>query len=259
MTNLVLVLVAQSCPTLWYPIDWDPPGSPVHGILQAKILEWVVISFSKGSCWPGDRTQVTCTAGRFFTVWATREAHDKTRQCIKKQRHYFANKGPYSKTYGFSISHVWMWDLDHKKGWMPKNWCFWTVVLEKTLESPLDCKRSNQSILKKISPEHSLEGLMLKLKLLQFDHLIWRTYSLEKTLMLWNLWQEEKGMTENEMVGWHHWPSGYEFEQASGGGEGQESLACAVHDTAKWCKQQREWKQQEMCILVSLGFGKLNF
>ena len=61
-------------------------------------------------------------------------------QYIKKQRHYFANKDPSSQSYGFSSSHVWMWDLDHKESWMPKNWCFWTVVLEKTLESPLDCK-----------------------------------------------------------------------------------------------------------------------
>ena len=75
-----------------------------------------------------------------------------------------------------------MWELDHKEGWMLKNWWFWTVILEKTLESSLDCKRSDESILKEISPEHSLEGLMLKLKLLM--HLMQRTDSLEKTLML---------------------------------------------------------------------------
>ena len=77
-----------------------------------------------------------------------------------------------------------MWELDYKERWVLKNWCFWTVVLEKTLESPLDCRRSNQSILKEISPEGSLEGLMLKLKLQYFGHLIWRTDSFEKTLML---------------------------------------------------------------------------
>ena len=77
-----------------------------------------------------------------------------------------------------------MWKLDYKEGWMMKNWCFWTVVLEKTLESPLDCRRSNQSILKEISPEYSLEGLMLKLKLQYFAHLMWRTDTLERTLML---------------------------------------------------------------------------
>ena len=66
--------------------------------------------------------------------------YDQPRQHIKKQRHYFADKGPHSQSYGFSSSHVWMWELDHKENWAPKNWCFWTVVLEKTLESPLDCK-----------------------------------------------------------------------------------------------------------------------
>ena len=66
--------------------------------------------------------------------------HDKPRQYIKKQRHYFANKGLYSQSCGFSSSHVWMWEVDHKESWAPRNWCFWTVVLEKTLGSPLDCK-----------------------------------------------------------------------------------------------------------------------
>ena len=79
---------------------------------------------------------------------------------------------------------MYVWDLDHKESWMPKNWCFWTVVLEKTLESPLDWMRSNQSILKEISPECSLKGLMLKLKLQYFGHLIQRADSFEKTLML---------------------------------------------------------------------------
>ena len=69
-----------------------------------------------------------------------KKSYDKPRQYIKKQRHYFTNKGPYSQSYGSSSSHVQMWELDHKQGWMPKNWCFQTVVLKKTLESPLDCK-----------------------------------------------------------------------------------------------------------------------
>ena len=72
-----------------------------------------------------------------------KKSYNLPRQHIKKQRHYFANKGPSSQSYGFSSSHVWMWELDHKVGWMLKNWCFWTVVLEKTLETPLDCKEIN--------------------------------------------------------------------------------------------------------------------
>ena len=91
---------------------------------------------------------------------------------------------PSSQTCVFSSSHVWMWELDYKESWTLKNWRFWTVVLEKTIESPLDCKESNQSILKEISPGCSLEGLILMLKLQYIGHLLRITDSLEKTLML---------------------------------------------------------------------------
>ena len=117
-----------------------------------------------------------------LTPW--KESYDQPRLHIKKQRHYFASKGPSSQGYGFSSGHVWMWELDCEESWVLMNWCFWTVVLEKTLESLLDCRRSNQSILKEISPGCSLEGLMLKLKLQYFGHLMRRVDSLEKTLML---------------------------------------------------------------------------
>ena len=110
--------------------------------------------------------------------------YGQPRQHIKKQRHYFANKGPSSQSCCFSSSHVWMWELDYKESWAPKNWCFWTVVLEKSLESPLDCKKIQPVHSKGISPEYSLEGLRLKLKLQYFGHLMRRTDSLEKTLIL---------------------------------------------------------------------------
>ena len=113
-----------------------------------------------------------------------KESYDQPRQYIKKQRHYFANKDPPSPGYGFSSGHVWMWALDCEESWAPKNWCFWTVVLEKTLESPWTARRSNQSILKEIHPGCSLEGLTLKLKLQYFGHLTWRVDSLEKSRML---------------------------------------------------------------------------
>ena len=141
-------------------MDCSPRGSSVHGILQARTLECVNLPFSRGSSWLRDRTGVSGMAGRFFTVWAITEtppldlsvsvdflgsARGKepawnARQHTEKQRHYFANKGPSSQGYGFSSSHVWMWELDYKESWTPKNWWFWIVVLEKTLESPLDCK-----------------------------------------------------------------------------------------------------------------------
>ena len=112
------------------------------------------------------------------------KSQEQPRQRIQQQRHYFANKGPSSPGYGFSSSHVCMWELDYKESWAPKNWCFWTVVLEKTLESPLDCKEIQSVHPKEISPGCSLERLMLKLKLQYFGQLMQIVDSLEKTLML---------------------------------------------------------------------------
>ena len=120
-----------------------------------------------------------------------KKSYDQPKQHIKKQRHYITGKYPSSQGYDFSSSHVWMWELDYKESWASKNWCFWTVVWEKTLESPLDCKEiksvnceGNQSIVKEISPEYSLEGLMLKLKFQYSCHLLQRIESLQKTLIL---------------------------------------------------------------------------
>ena len=101
-------------------------------------------------------------------------ADGQPRQHIKKQRHYFGNKGSYSQNYGFSSSQVWMWELDRKEGWVPKNWCFWIVALEKTLETPWTARKSSQSILEEVNPDYSLEGPILKLKLQYFGHLMGR-------------------------------------------------------------------------------------
>ena len=113
-----------------------------------------------------------------------KKSYDKPRQHIKKQRHYFADKGLSSQTYGFSSSQVWMWELDHKESLVPKNWCFELWCWRRFLRVPWTARNSNQSILKEISPEYSLERLMLKLNLQYFGHLMGRTDSLEKTLML---------------------------------------------------------------------------
>ena len=115
-----------------------------------------------------------------LTPW--KESFDQPRQHIKKQRHYFVNKGPSSQGYGFSSGHIWMWELDYKESWAQKNWCFWTVCWRRLLRVSWTARRSNQSILKEISPGCSLEGLMLKLP--YFGYLMRRTDSLEKTLML---------------------------------------------------------------------------
>ena len=131
-----------------------------------------------------------------YTTLFRSKSYDQPRQHIEKQGHYFVNKGPSSQGYGFSSGHVWMWELDYKECWVPKNWWFWTVVLEKTLESPWTARRSNQSILKEISPGCSLEGMMPKLKLQYFGHLMQRADSFEKTLMLGKI----EGMRRR---GWH--------------------------------------------------------
>ena len=130
-----------------------------------------------------------------------------------------------SQSYGFSSNHVWMWELDHKKGWVPKNWCFWTVVLKKTLESPLNSKVIKPGIHKEINPEYSLEGLMkLKLPFLA----TWCGQSTHgKDPDAGKDWrQKQKGATEDEIVRKHHWSNGHKFEKTPGDGEGQGSLAC---------------------------------
>ena len=140
--------------------------------------QWLTLFF-----WAPKSLQMVIAALKLKdTPW--KESYDQPKQHIKMQRHYFASKGPSSQSYGFSSGHIWMWELDSKESWVPKNWWFWTMVLEKTLESPLDCKEIQPVHPKEISPECSLEGLMLKLKFQYFGHLLWRAKSLEKTLML---------------------------------------------------------------------------
>ena len=113
-----------------------------------------------------------------------KKSYDQPTKDVKKPETLFAIKGPSSQGHDFFSSHVWMWELECKESWAPKNWCFWTVVWEKTQESPLECKKIQPVHPKKISPEYLLEGLMLKLKLQFFGHLMGRTDSLEKTLTL---------------------------------------------------------------------------
>ena len=152
--------------------------------------------------WAPKSLQMVTTATKLKTLAPLKKSYDKPRQRIKKQRHYFAHKGPYCQSYGFSSSHVWVWELDHKECLTPKNWCFWTVVLEKTLESPLDCRE-----IKAVNPKGNQSWIF-----------IWRTDAETETPVLWppdsKNWllrkdpdagkdwrQEEKGTTEDGMVG----------------------------------------------------------
>ena len=156
-----------------------------------------------------------------------KKSYDQPRQHIKKQRHYCANKGPSSQSYGFSSSHLWMWELDYKESWVPKNWYFWTVVLEKTPESPLDSKV--------IQPVHS-KGAQSWVFFGRNDAkagapVLWTTHAkswlIEKDSHPRRDWrQEEKGTTEDEMAGWHHGLDGRGSEWTPGVGDGQGGLAC---------------------------------
>ena len=174
-----------------------------------------------------------------------KKSYDQPRQHIKKQRRYLANKGPSSQSYDFSRSHARMCEMDHKESWAPKkNWCFWTVLLEKTLESPL-----NSMEIKPVNPKGNQSWIF-----------IGRTDAEAETPILWppdgKNWligkdpdarkdwrQEEKGMTEDEMVGWHHRLNGQEFEQALGVGDGQESLACHSPWVPKSWTQLSNWTE----------------
>jgi len=167
----------------------------------------------------------------------------------QRQRHYFANKGPYCQSYVFSVVMYGCESWTIKKAENQRTDAFEWWGWRRLLRISWTARRSNQSILKEINPEYSLEGLMLKLKLQYFGHLLRRADSWEKSLMLGKTGQEEKGMTENEMVGWHHWLNGHESEQTPGDSEGQGSLACCSpwshrvrHD---WVTEQRKQQLSE--------------
>ena len=168
-------------------------------------------------------------------------SYDQPRQHIKKQRHYFANKGPSSQNYSFSSGHVWMWDLDCEESWVPKNCCFWTVVLEKTLESPLDCKE-----IQPIHPKGNQSWIFIRRTDAEAETpIIWphdvKSWLIGKDSDAGRDWgQEENGMTEDEMAWWHHRLNGYGFEWTMGDGDGQGGLVCCdswghkESDTTEW-------------------------
>ena len=153
------------------------------------------------------------------------ESYDKSRQHIRKQRHYFADKGLYTQTYGFSSSHVHKWGMDHKEDWAPKTWCFQIVVLEKILNSPLDSKE-----IKSVNPKGNQPWIFSGRTDAEVL-ILWppdaKSILIGKDLDFEKDWeQEEKRAAEDEMAGWHHRLNAHEFEQTPGDSEGQGSLAC---------------------------------
>ena len=153
----------------------------------------------------------------------------------------------------FPCSHVWLWELDYKESWALKNWFCWTVVLEKTLESPWTARRPNQSTIKEISDEYSLEGLMLKLKLQYFGHLIWRTDSLKRP---W-CWAWLK-VREGDDRGWDGWMASLALWTwvwiNPGVGDGQGDLACCSYGVAMSQIQLSDWTKA-----TNLSLGLLKF
>ena len=165
-----------------------------------------------------------------LTPW--KESYDQPKQYIKKQRHYFANKCPSSQIYGFSSSHVWIWELDYKESWASKNWCFWTVVLEKTLESPLDCKE--------IQPVHPKGN--------QSWIFIVRTGADAETPILW----------PPDAKSWLIWRDPWSWERLKAEGEGDNRgwdgwMVSPNRWTWVWVSSRRWWWTGKPGMLQSMG------
>ena len=155
-------------------------------------------------------------------------SYDQPRQHIQKRRHYFVNRGLSSQGYVFSSGHEWMWELDYEESWVPKNWCFWTVVLEKTLEIPLDCKE-----IQPVHPNGDQSWVFIGRTDFEAETpILWPCEELTHLKRPW-CWERLKvggeGDDRDELVGWHHLLNEHEFEQAPGVGDGQGGLHAAVH------------------------------
>ena len=184
-----------------------PPSSRFS---QAQRAEWLVPGDEASNQWGEDWLNFLGLQVSFLNHYIY---YHQPRQHIKKQSHYFAYKRPSSQSCGFSSSHVWMWELDYKESLAPKNWCFWTAVLEKTLESPLDCKE-----IKPVHPKGDQSWVFIGRMDAEAETAIhWpsdaKNWLIGKDPDAGKDWgQDERGVTEDEMVGWHHQLNGHESE-----------------------------------------------
>ena len=180
-----------------------------------------------------------------LTPW--KESYDQPKQHIKKQRHYFVNKGPSSQGYGFSSGHVWMWELDCEEGWAPKNWCFWTVLLEKTLESPLDCKE-----IQPVHPKGDQSWVFFGRNDVEAETpVLW-----PPDMNSWLIWKDpdagkDCGKEEKGTTGWNwldDWSMiGHGFGWTPGVGDGQGGLVCCS-----------SWDLKESDMTKQLNWTELN-
>ena len=220
---------SNCCFLTWTTIKSDPWDT-------GNKLNWaydLVTDHQAGGCPPGAPNQEGVGSSNILLIARLHVSSEQGNEVLKKQRCPFADQGPHSSNCGFSNSHVWMWELDHKEGWVPENWCLQIVVLENTFESPLDCKEIKPVSPKEINPEYSLEGLMLKSKLQFFDHLMQRANSLEKPWCWERLRAGGEGVTVDEMVRWHHWLNGHDLSNLREMVMDREAWHAAVHGVAK--------------------------
>ena len=235
--------------------SWHPVPS-LHGKIDGGTMETVVDFILEAKS-----LQMVTAAMKFRRLLLGRKAMTNLDSILKSclfnfTWHNFANKSPSSQSYVFSSSHVWMWELDYKESWAPKNWYFWTVVQVKTLESPMDCEE-----IQPVHPKGSQSWIFIGRTDVEAENPIlcppdvknWLIGKVPDAGKDWR--QEEKGMTEDEMVGWHHQFDGHDLEQALGVGDGQGSLACC----SPWgCKESdtTEWLNGLMYRWNSMGvFG----
>ena len=190
--------------------------------------------------WAPKSLQMVTAAMKLGDTCFLEGKYEKPRERIKKQKYHFADNDPYNQSYGFSSSHVWKWELDHKESWAPKNWCFWTMVLEKTLESPLDCK------IKLVNPKGNQSWISIGRTNAEAEARILgppdaKNWLIRKDPDAGKDWRQEKGMTEDEVVGWHHRLYGREFEGTPDLVMDREAWHAAIYGVAKSQTRLSNW------------------